>query len=198
FRLLSFEEELELIQGLNKSSGREAGIYPEMKAPAFHAAEGKDIVAATMNVLKKYGYTKNEDKCYVQCFDPDALIRMRQELNCKLKMVQLIGENAWSEAKTDYDAMKTTEGLRAIAEYADGIGPWIPQVIDPQSGEPTGLIGLAKEQGLQVHPYTMRADDLPNWAGNFNELAEKLLYKAGADGAFSDFPDLLVNAIRNR
>lgn len=198
FQLLSFEEELELIQGLNKSTGREAGIYPEMKAPAFHAAEGKDIVVETLEVLKKFGYTQKEDNCYVQCFDPAALIRMRSELNCELKMVQLIGENSWSEADTDYDAMKTANGLQTIATYADGIGPWIPQVVNPQNGKPTELVGLAKQYGLQVHPYTMRADDLPEWAGDFNELAEALLYKAGADGAFSDFPDLLVNVIRNR
>jgi len=198
FRLLSFEEEIELIQGLNKSTGREAGIYPEMKAPAFHAAEGKDIVAATLEVLNRYGYTQKDDKCYVQCFDPTALIRMRQELNCQLKMVQLIGENAWSEAKTDYDAMKTAEGLNIIAGYADGIGPWIPQVLDSDKGTPTDLIRLAKEQGLQVHPYTMRVDDLPKWAESFDDLAVKLLYEAGADGAFSDFPDLLVKIVRNR
>jgi glycerophosphoryl diester phosphodiesterase len=30
------EEELQLNQGLNKTSGRVAGIYPEIKQPAWH------------------------------------------------------------------------------------------------------------------------------------------------------------------
>jgi len=196
-RLMSFEEELLLIQGMNKSSGKKVGIYPEMKAPAFHLAEGQDIVAETLRVLIQYGYIRHTDNCYVQCFDPAALKRLR-ELKCDLKLIQLIGENEWSEAETDYDAMQTAAGLEKIAAYANGIGPWISQVVHPQSGKSTGLVALAHQNGLEVHPYTMRADDLPDWAASFNELAHAVLYTAGADGAFSDFPDLLVEAIRNR
>ena len=32
-----------IYQGLNKSTGQDIGIYPEIKAPWFHEQEGKDI-----------------------------------------------------------------------------------------------------------------------------------------------------------
>ena len=62
FRVHTFEEEIEFVQGLNHSTGKNIGIYPEMKAPWFHHQEGKDIAAKTLEVLKKYGYTDKNDK----------------------------------------------------------------------------------------------------------------------------------------
>ncbi len=45
FRVHTFEEEIEFVQGLNHSTGKNIGIYPEIKAPWFHHQEGKDIAA---------------------------------------------------------------------------------------------------------------------------------------------------------
>ena len=36
FQLHSFQQEIELIQGLNYSTKQNIGIYPEIKNPAFH------------------------------------------------------------------------------------------------------------------------------------------------------------------
>ncbi|MEN8879185.1 MAG: glycerophosphodiester phosphodiesterase family protein, partial [Polaribacter sp.] len=36
FKLHCLQEEIELIQGLNLSTGKNIGIYPEIKAPKFH------------------------------------------------------------------------------------------------------------------------------------------------------------------
>ena len=55
FRVHTFEEEIEFVQGLNHSTGKNIGIYPEMKAPWFHHQEGKDIAAKTLEVLKSTG-----------------------------------------------------------------------------------------------------------------------------------------------
>jgi glycerophosphoryl diester phosphodiesterase len=52
FRIHTFEEEIEFVQGLNHSTGKNIGIYPEIKAPWFHHQEGKDIAASTLEVLK--------------------------------------------------------------------------------------------------------------------------------------------------
>ncbi|MDU2481093.1 MAG: glycerophosphodiester phosphodiesterase, partial [Klebsiella sp.] len=40
FRIHTFEEEIEFVQGLNHSTGKNIGIYPEIKAPWFHHQEG--------------------------------------------------------------------------------------------------------------------------------------------------------------
>ena len=69
FTIHTFEEELEFIQGLEKSTGKKIGIYPEIKAPWLHHQEGKDIALETLKVLKKYGYDSKDDLVYLQTFD---------------------------------------------------------------------------------------------------------------------------------
>ena len=51
FRLHSLQDEIELIQGLNKSTGHAIGIYPEIKNPGFHHQNGKDIAAIVLGIL---------------------------------------------------------------------------------------------------------------------------------------------------
>lgn len=41
-------KEIEFVQGLNHSTGKNIGIYPEIKAPWFHHQEGKDIAASVL------------------------------------------------------------------------------------------------------------------------------------------------------
>lgn len=53
FKIHTFEDEIEFIQGLEKSTGKKIGIYPEIKAPWLHHQEGKDIALETLKVLKK-------------------------------------------------------------------------------------------------------------------------------------------------
>ena len=67
FQIHTFAEEIEFIQGLNQSTGRSVGIYPEIKITLVPSKEGKDISLATLETLKKYGYTK-DSLVYVQCF----------------------------------------------------------------------------------------------------------------------------------
>ena len=50
FRLHSLQDEIELIQGLNKSTGKDIGIYPEIKNPEFHHENGKDISKIVLGV----------------------------------------------------------------------------------------------------------------------------------------------------
>src|SRR5690606_27270423 len=39
FRIHTLAQEIELVQGLNRSTGADVGIYPEIKSPAFFHAE---------------------------------------------------------------------------------------------------------------------------------------------------------------
>ena len=79
-----------------------------------------------------------------------------------------------------------------MANYAQGIGPWIPQLIardENGSWRSTGLAARARSRGLLLHPYTIRADDLlPGLS--LEELHRALFDREGVDGAFTDFPDL--------
>ena len=198
FRVPTLSEELELIAGLNHSTGKNIGIYPEIKAPAFHRAEGLDISKIVLDVLAKHGYASKDDPVYVQCFDWNETQRIRTELGYKGKLIQLIAENAWGESpNVDFDYLRTTEGLKAVSKIADGIGPWIPHIVD-DSGTKTSLVEDAHKVGLDLHPYTLRADALPSWATNYNDVMQRVLIDAGADGIFSDHPDLAVRFLTRK
>jgi len=213
FRIHTFQEEIEFIQGLNHSMGRNAGIYPEIKAPWFHRREGKDITLAALNALKQYGYKRKSDKIFLQCFDPHELKRIKTELEPELGMdlnlVQLIGYTDWQETfeqkngewvNYSYDWMFEPGAMAKIAAYADGIGPDYHMLVDSRSQRGavkiTNMAKEAHDSKLLVHPYTVRADSLPPYAADVNDLFDIIYNQAGADGAFTDFPDLALNFLR--
>jgi len=199
FRIVALDEELQLIQGLNSATGRSVGIYPEIKSPEWHRAEGVDSARLLLDLLARYGYRTATDPVFVQCFHAPELRRMRDELDCRLRLIQLIGENDWQESSTDYDAVITDEGLRMLAATVDGIGPWIGQLYtrEPIEGEPvsTGLVSRAQAAGLAVHPYTFRADALAPGFESFADMVDWFSRTLGVNGLFTDFPDLARQAL---
>lgn len=187
-------EEIALIDGLNRSSGRRAGLYIEMKGSAFHAREGLDLPAAVLDVLRETGWAERRDAVFLQSFEPSVLRRLRHDLATPLPLIQLIGENDWGEdGGVDYDALRSDAGLDAIAGYADGIGPWIMQLFKGRDAQGraqlSDLAQRAQQRGLAVHPYTFRADALPPGIDSFEALHHLFIVELGVDGIFSDFPD---------
>jgi glycerophosphoryl diester phosphodiesterase len=184
FKLHSLQDEIELIQGLNKSTGKNIGIYPEIKEPIFHKNEGFDISQIVLDVLSNYGYKTKNDNCILQCFESSELKRIRFELNSKLFLVQLI------EFEEDENR------IEEFSTYADGIGPWYQQIIKGKDNNNkwiiSNLVNKAHENNLKVHAYTFRADKLEGFT-TFNELLKVALYDANVDGVFTDFPDKVVN-----
>ena len=57
----TLEEEVLLIAGMNASRNKQVGIYPEIKQPAWHRKQGKDISRVVLQVLKKLGYQNSEE-----------------------------------------------------------------------------------------------------------------------------------------
>lgn len=172
FGLHSLQEEIELIQGLNKSTAQDIGIYPEIKAPAFHRQEGKDISKIVLEVLNNYGYTSKNDNCILQCFDAQELERIRHEYQSELFLVQLM------ESKEEIDQ------IAHFATYADGLGPAANLLMGGQ------LMKQARTHQLKVHAYTLRADQLPPLM-SFEQVMKKVLLDWDVDGVFTDHPDLV-------
>lgn len=189
FELHTFEEELQLIQGLNRSTGRGVGIYPEIKAPAWHRGEGQDISRIVLEILHRYGYRSKPDNCFLQCFEWDEVKRLRTELGYGGRLILLLGDDAAGRLHC------TPAGLAEVAKIADGIGPAMSLVVGSAVDRPyriTDLVAQAHAAKLLVHPYTLRADELPKFVTSFEALCRIVFTEAQVDGAFTDFTDRAV------
>jgi glycerophosphoryl diester phosphodiesterase len=136
---------------------------------------------------------------FVQCFEVAPLKTIGAMT--KARRVMLVGSGA---APVD---VRSAAGIKAIAAFAEGLGPEWPLVIptvDGGLGPATSLVADAHAAGLAVHPWTVRAENafLPPKLRNGTAPADhgdvdavyKALFGAGIDGLFSDFPGLAVKA----
>jgi glycerophosphoryl diester phosphodiesterase len=183
FTVATLNEEIEFVAALNRATGRNVGIYPEIKNPEWHLTHGFDLGAAMLELLERHGYLAPGRRIYLQCFDPDTLRRARQRAGPDLPVIQLIG------SKTSV----TDELLRDVAAYATGIGPSLKLLYlgRDDHGEPrlTTLVERARSAGLVVHPYTLRADELPDGVESFDDLLTLCIDRLGVDAVFTDFTD---------
>ena len=188
-RVATLADELRLIQGLNKSMSRTVGVYAEIKEPQWHRGQGIDLGSLLLAELASFGYRRATDPVFVQCFDAAELVRLKTDLGCELRLVQLVS------AEPQYAELLTAVGLRRVAGYASGVGPHHAQLAEGTAGAParlTALSPLVHEAGLCLHPYTFRRDELPAYARTLEEWLEIFLVEARVDGLFCDHPDVAV------
>ncbi len=178
FDVPTFEEVIELIQGLNVSTGRKVALEPELKAPSFHKKEGQPVEEAFLEICTRYGYAGPDALLYVQCFEPDPLKKIRHELKSELPLLQLLSGNKVQ------DHAFTDEGLDEIATYATGIGPDKRRIEKDPS-----LVKRAHARGLQLHPYTLRRDAVPPIYDSFADELRQFYFVYDVDAVFTDFPD---------
>jgi len=199
FQVPTLREQIKVIQGMNRSTGRDVGVFAEIKKPAWHQSEGADISSLALQLLDDLGYRTREDNFYLQCFDGAETRRIRRDLGCELNVIQLIEDNAAKESDTDYDEMRTPAGLKEISQYVEAIGPRISHVarLSAIDGQPvsTGMVSAAHENDMKVIPWTFRAEHL---VPGFDSLAEMIAWcneVLDIDGVFTDFPDMALAAL---
>ena len=201
FGVPTLEEMILLVKGLSKSFGRKVGLYIELKAPAFHRKYKFDISEKLLHLLYRHGYKKRSDEVFIQSFDSTTLKSLRFKHKTNIRLIQLIGENKWSLSDTDFNYLQSEEGMKEVAKYADGIGPWINQVVTgiDYLGKPqiSNIVANARRYSLLIHPYTFRKDRLPSYVSSFEELLNIFFNDIQVDGIFTDFPDLAVDFIKN-
>ena len=200
FDVPTFDEILELIKANEAKLGRRIGVYPETKHPGYFASIGLPHEASLLAALARFGYGARDDLVFIQSFEVGNLKALRSKT--KLRLIQLVdGEGGPADMPSlSYRAMISPEGLKAVASYADGIGPnkalVIPRDASGVLGAPTGLVKDAHKVGLNVHPWTFRRENYflpagqrssadPTQAG---DLAAEIraFVAAGVDGLFSD------------
>ncbi len=183
FEVPTLREVIELIQGMNRSTGRDVGIYPELKDPSWHRSQGLPMEEAMLAILKQYGYEGPQARIFIQCFEPATLRRIREELKSDLPMIQLI-------ADSQKNSLATEAGLDAIAQYATGIGP-DKRIVE----ENPAVVQWAHARGLKVHPYTLRKDTVPGKYDSFDAELRQYYLEYDVDGVFVDHPDDAVRVL---
>ena len=219
YQVPTFQEVIDLVKRLSRELHRQIGIYQETKHPTYFRDEGLPLEEPLVQTLNRNGLNRPGAKVFVQSFEVSNLKALNEVL--RVPLVQLLDEPQLKPADVvkaggtlTYGQMATPAGLEAIAEYADGVGPWknyiVPRGANDESTAPTSFVDDAHDAGLVVHPYTFRNENqfLPlelrshpdpslgppgNAYGNaFAEYEQ--FYKLGVDGVFSDNPDTAVAA----
>jgi len=202
----TYQEVLDLAKSESARLKRPIGTYPEMKHPSYFASIGLPIEGRLADILKTNDLDSPTAPVFIQCFDVLPLKTIMTL--CKAPRVQLVSPAGGpTDVTLVYKEMVTPAGLKAIAAYANGVGPEYAMVIptvDGGLGPATTLVKDAHAAGLVVHPWTVRAENAflppklrngtdPMVHGNVDALYHAL-YAAGVDGLFSDFPGLAVKA----
>ena len=238
YAIPTFQEVIDLAKAESARTARTIGIYPETKHPTYHAALGLAFEDKLLDMLKAAGWTDKAAPVFIQSFETANLKYLRPKT--QLRLVQLVdGDGVDKDGKVTlvapfdrpydfavlgdkrtFQDMLSAEGLKEIATYADGVGPWKPYLIGakqtigtdgkPQdlNGDgaiderdrtliaPTNVVKDAHAAGLLVHSWTFRSEP-KRLASDFKGDAGaeyKAFFALGLDGLFSDFPDQAVKA----
>lgn len=169
FKVITFQEIIDLAKEQSAKVGRTIAIYPETKNPSYFAALGLPMEDKFMDAIIKAGWNSKSAPIFVQSFEPGSLKYMRNK-GLQTKMVQLIDGDSvdlrtgkvtfavpsdrpyeWTLMgdKRNFDVMLTPEGLAEIKTYADGIGPWKRFIIGTKGtigadGKPVDVNGDGK------------------------------------------------------
>lgn len=221
FEIPTFEEVLELVAASERqraASARESGlpaparigIYPETKHPSYFASRGLFFEERLLEALNRHGYARRSDPIFIQSFEVANLRALRGRTD--LPLVQLVaptGQPFDFTAAGDprsYTDLMSDAGLAEIATYADAIGPhkWMVVRFRAGSAQETGLARRARNLGLGIHVWTLRAENefLPIDLRSSGDVAAqgdlageiRALLDAGITGLFADQPDLAVKA----
>lgn len=190
FGVPTFDEVLALAESQSKSRGRPIAVYPETKHPTYLRSIGLPLEDPLLDALRRHGLTSHASPVFIQSFEASSLQYMRPHTQARLVLLLQPPQNL------------TADGLATIRTFADGLGVdkrlVIPVDDNGRTQAPTTLIADAHRAGLFVHAWTLRreAQFLPtSYEGSL--AAEARQFAAlGVDGVFTDFPDIVINALR--
>ncbi|GLY98526.1 glycerophosphodiester phosphodiesterase [Actinoplanes sp. NBRC 103695] len=206
FPVPTFNEVLALRTRLSRELGREIGVFPETKHPTYFRALGLALETPLVRALRNHDLDRAAAPVYVQSFEAANLIALRRVQKVKAPLVFLTSGSGgpFGDSRTYADYL-TPAGLTELSRWIDGLGPEKSQVLPATPADtPTPLVANAHAAGLNVIPYTFRAENqfLPAHlrAGTDptaygRAIDEQVAFwNAGVDGLFTDMPDIGVLA----
>ena len=168
-RVPTFQEAIELVRG-------KAGLYPELKDPAFYRDRGVHPETLLAESLKKNGLlTDPKTPVIIQSFDEVTIKALARDLPQVPR--------AWLVEPRDAARLDSAEKLKAIASWTTGIAP--NKAIVAARPE---VVTWAHAAGLTVTLWTFRSSAVGSFPSVREEM-EKFLYGYGADALFTDNPD---------
>ena len=213
FDIPTLDEIIALARDQSAKLGRNIGIYPETKHPTYFQSIGLPLEDKLIDGLRRDAFTASRTTVYIQSFEVANLKAIRNKIGSSQpnwKLVQLMGTSSRqpydfvvAKDTRTFGDMMTSQGMRDIATYANGVGPDKNSIMSLDANgkltDPTDLIRNAHNAGLVVHPYTFRpentflppslrsgADNTRNVNGSITEIQAFL--RAGVDGFFTDDP----------
>lgn len=196
--IATLEEHLALVRRLETILARPIGLVLEPRAPWWYRQEGKDLSRTLLATLQAENYAWPRDKIFLQCYDPEELQLLHQqllpELAMNLPLIQLIGSNDDGETRHknalgtlepyNYDWLFTNVGLKFVASYAMALALPATHLADPNDRViplPPGYLEEAHRHGLQ----------LLAMASAPHEQIETLIASGVLDGLYSDDPSVI-------
>ena len=203
-------EVIALAARASRETGRRIGIAPETKHPTYFDSIGLSLEEPLLRALRDADLNRPRADVWVQSFE-EANLRDLRRLGLRTQVVQLTSagptarpyDHVVANDPETYAQMTTFAGLREVARYATVLGPDITQVLPRVAGvqqAPTRLVVDAHRAGLDVVPYTFRAENQflptqyrrgtdPNAYGDVFSFLQDA-FATGIDGFFIDQPDL--------
>ncbi len=210
FAVPSLAEIITLVSAAARTRGRPIGLIPELKHSTHFRALGLPMEDALLAALAAHPYTAAAPVT-IQSFEIANLRYLRQRLGSargNVRLLQLLDDPAAQPydqrvagGALRYADLATPQGLRAVAGYADAIGPPIRTIMPLDAhgrlGSPTALVADAHAAGLDVLAYTFRPENRflaaefrhgePHERHEAGSIAEIRAYLAqGIDGFFTD------------
>jgi glycerophosphoryl diester phosphodiesterase len=215
FQIITLEEIIDFTAAEAAARGRMIGVIPEIKHPTYFQQHGLAMEAKVLATLQAHAYTRSAP-VVIQSFEVANLRQLHALLGTahpNIRLLQLISAPDERPAdvmaaggKTTYADMLTPAGLKAIAQYAQILGPanrtLLPLDAQGGLGKPNGIIANAHTAGLKVLPYTFRPEnaflpkdlqrglDQANRSEDGSVAEMRAFIAAGVDGFFTDDPAL--------
>lgn len=190
FQVPTFDEVLDLIATVRRTTGKTIGVYPETKHPTYFRSINLPIEEPLLATLKKRGLDQKTSPVFIQSFEASSLQRMRPLTPVRLVML------------VSSPAAVTKEKLAEMRAFADGVGAEKRLVLPVDASghvqSATSLIAEAHLAKLFVHIWTLRAESqfLPASYNGSLEAEVRQFVDLGVDGMFTDFPDVAAKVIK--
>jgi glycerophosphoryl diester phosphodiesterase len=215
----TFSELLKFREELSEQCGRPIGIIPEIKHSTYLHSLGFKPEQVLVELIDQAGLNNPRAPLWIQSFEVSNLIALREQYGYRANLLFL---NSNSGAPFDltsvgdqrsYSELLKPAGLSHLSRWVDAIGPdkrlVIPRLKNGRLGKPTSLVADAHAEGLQVIPWTFRAENhfLPkdyqiaepdgtvDPSRHGRAVDEILTYlEAGIDAIFGDHTEVAVAA----